>query len=92
MGSVELGANWIHGANNNNPMSRLASHAHLRTVLVPGSTANLSNYVVYDDQGEVIPAAVLAPTIDNFNAASDCANETAVHAPWDMSVKTALAQ
>ena len=70
--NVELGANWIHGIGEANPVWRLAQRINLSTQLVPGSTGNLSNYGVFQNGKSVDVTAV----IKLLDKTWECANRT----------------
>jgi hypothetical protein len=49
-GVVEVGANWVHGVSPNstaNPIWNAAQRRGIKTVLIPGSCANVSDYNLY---------------------------------------------
>lgn len=90
--SVETGANWIHGAGPQNPVRQLALAIRLQSALVAGGTSNLSNYVVYDDQGMRAPDSKVGPIVKKFNKAFDCCNSTSCCDWLDMPFSTAMQQ
>jgi monoamine oxidase len=87
---IEVGANWIHGAGDNNPLWQIARTVGLKTNRVYGSTANISNYAVYDRNGELVPGPRLHKLVDEFTHAFNCANYTAQHSKKDVSMSEAL--
>jgi polyamine oxidase len=85
-GVIELGANWIHGAGDNNPIWSLAKQTGLRGVHVIGGCANVSNYALFDRAGHQLSRQRSKRIMD----AVECINRTAQQPGPDMTEADAL--
>ena len=83
---VELGANWIEGASNENPITQLAARYGVKSVV-----SRFDDVEVHDRQGRAVPPAKYQAAKRAWDATRKALNEAAPKLAADESVEAELA-